>query len=153
MEADETSRQVKKNMTQFGHYFVPELQRHDANTVASRGRILKYNGHWLQVFCASKRRIILSRDYFLAKDEPLNRDVLCADINYNFLIVSLRRPTTGVISTKFISLNNNQDLGEIVEDSTFTKVIEVDDLPKTTAVDVRLVVINNRNQVIMIVGS
>jgi hypothetical protein len=143
-----TSRQLKRNVTHFEHYFASSLGQ-GATTTSNHKRIMKYNDRLVQVFCTSKRRIIVSRDYFLAKDEPLNRVVLGADIHFDFLAVSLKKSSTGEICTKLISLANNQDLGEI-KDLVVSRIIELDDLERH-ADEKKLAVVSSKRQVIKVV--
>lgn len=144
-----TSKQLKRDVTHFDHYFAPGLGK-GAVTVSNRLRILKYNDRQLQVFCASKRRIIVSRDYYLAKDEPLNRSIIGADIHFDFLAVSLKKQATGEITTKLLSLANNQDLGEI-GGLVVSRVVELDDLERG-ADQKKLALVNSRQQVIAVVA-
>lgn len=143
-----TSRQLKRNVTHFEHYFASTLGQ-GARTTSNHKRILRYNDRLVQVFCTSKRRIIASRDYFLAKDEPLNRVVIGADIHFDFLAISLKKPSSGEICTKLISLANNQDLGEI-KDLIASRIIELVDLDRHPD-EKKLAVVNSKQQVIKVV--
>lgn len=144
-----TSKQLRKNETHFWNYFAPALQLDDVQVASSRGRILKYNKDKLQVFCLSKRRMVVSQDYFLSKVEAQNREILSADINNQYLAVSLLKNSTGERVTKFVAIANNQDLGEI-RNLIVSKVISLEDLP-TNPGEVRLAVITKNLDVIALV--
>lgn len=145
------SKFVKKNITQFDQCFASELNSPRANTAVCRGQILKYNETSVQVFCTSKRRIILSRDYFLVAGEPNNRNILAADIGNSFLSITLSQPSKSKQMTKFISLANNQDVGELDSSRVFTRVIEAEDLPKSAPNEVHLALIDTSNSVFLLV--
>jgi hypothetical protein len=147
-----TSKVVRKNVSQFDYCFKNDLRSNRANTVMSRLRTLKYDEQSLQVFCAAKRRMIVSREYFLAKDSAFNREIVSADIGNDILMVTLNNRSQNEQCTKFVSMANNQDLGDLQSDDIFVRVIEVEDLPKKTQTEVTLAVIDGRNQVSLLVN-
>lgn len=146
-----SSKVVRKNISQFDYCFKNDLRSHRANTVISRLRTLKYDEQSLQVFCASKRRMIVSREYFLAKDSAFNREIVSADIGFDVLMVTLTNRKQNEQCTKFVSMANNQDLGDLQSDDIFVRVIEVEDLPKKSQTEVTLAVIDTTNQVSLLV--
>lgn len=146
------SKVVKKNVSQFDYCFKGDLRSHRATTVDNRLRTLKHDEHSLQVFCAAKRRVIVSRDYFMAQDNLFNREIVSADIGGDTLMVTLFNRKKGEKVTKFISMANNQDLGDLESSETYVRVIEVNDLPKNSPTEVILAVISSSKEVSLLVA-
>jgi len=138
------SHQAKRNVSDILPQFLEELRDYKSFSILSHGRVLRFNSHIVQVFCTLKRRVIVSRDYFIAKGDSFNREIVAADISRDYLMLTLRKNKT-TINTIFVQLANNQDVGEMTTERLYKKIVQLEDYLTPTASTMSIIAVDSHS--------
>ena len=124
------SKTKVRSETSIHHQFDQQLQDESVHSVFAHRRILKFNSHCLQVFCSIKKKILLSRDFFIYKADPFNKQIKAAALSKSFLIVTLEEENSKKTSSKLFKLSNNEEIGVVDKPLAFVRLYQMDDYLK-----------------------
>lgn len=141
------SKRKVRSETSIHHQFDQQLQDDDVDTVFAHRRILKFNSHCLQVFCSIKKKILLSRDFFIFKGDQFNKQIKAAALSKSYLIVTLEEENSKRVFSKLFKLSNNEEIGVVDKPLAFTELHQMDDHLKDERDNISVVAIALNRQV------
>ena len=124
MQTNDNQEPPKKNLTHLLPQFLKELQTDCWRGFISQ-RLLRHNYNNLQVFCTIRRRMIVSRNFYLSKGNPHNKRIEKAFLTNNYLIITLRLESQKNLTVKVVDLHKNTDVAEFATTEDYTAWVEL----------------------------
>jgi len=140
------SKTKVRSETSIHHQFDQQLQDESVHSVFAHRRILKFNSHCLQVFCSIKKKILLSRDFFIYQGDPFNKQIKAAALSKSYLIVTLEEENSKKVYSKVFKLSNNEEIGVVDSSLVFSELYQMDDHLKDQRDTVSMVAITGNKQ-------